>query len=118
MVSRQYTYREVAACLGVTNGAVANWVANFEQQWRDGLPPRRRLGRPAELSEEELLLLDDLVDAGAFEREASVCDRVPEGSCAGLPVSRHIVSHVRGRRLTNRYLFEASHQTGFINVKK
>lgn len=31
-VSRQYTYKEVAACLGVTSGTVSNWVANFEQQ--------------------------------------------------------------------------------------
>jgi transposase len=65
MVSRQYTYREVAACLGVTSGTVSNWVANFEQQGYDGLLTSPRSGRPAELSEEELLLLDDLVDAGA-----------------------------------------------------
>jgi transposase len=65
MVLRQYTYREVAACLGVTSGTVSNWVGNFEQQGYDGLLTSPRSGRPAELSEEELLLLDDLVDAGA-----------------------------------------------------
>ncbi len=65
MVSQQYQYREVAACSGVTGGIVSNWVANFEQQGYGGLLTSPRSGRPAELSEEELLLLDDLVDAGA-----------------------------------------------------
>src|SRR5687767_233358 len=65
MVSRRHTYREVAACLGVTSGTISNWVGNFEQQGYEGLLTSPRSGRPAELSEEELLLLDDLVDAGA-----------------------------------------------------
>src|SRR5215470_18288382 len=47
MVSRQYTYREVAACLGVTSGTVSNWVANFEQQGYDGLLTSPRSGRRA-----------------------------------------------------------------------
>jgi transposase len=65
MVSRQHSYREVAACLGVTSGTVSNWVGNFERQGYEGLLTSPRAGRPAELNEEELLLLDDLVDAGA-----------------------------------------------------
>lgn len=65
MVSRQHSYREVAACLGVTSGTVSNWVGNFERQGYEGLLTNPRAGRPAELNEEELLLLDDLVDAGA-----------------------------------------------------
>jgi len=66
MVARQHTYREVAACLGVTSGAVSNWVGNFEQAGYEGLLTKPRAGRPAELTEEELWLLDDLVDAGAL----------------------------------------------------
>jgi transposase len=65
MVARQHTYREVAACLGVTSGTVSNWVGNFERQGYEGLLTSPRAGRPAELSQEELSLLDDLVDAGA-----------------------------------------------------
>jgi transposase len=65
MVSRHHSYREVAACLGVTSGTVSNWVGNFERQGYEGLLTSPRAGRPAELNEEELSLLDDLVDAGA-----------------------------------------------------
>lgn len=65
MVSRQHPYREIAPCLGVTIGAVSNWVNNFEREGYQGLLTKPRPGRPAELAEEELLLLDDLVDAGA-----------------------------------------------------
>ena len=65
MVARQYSYREVAACLGVTSGSVSNWVGHFERQGYEGLLTRPHPGRPAELMEEELLLLDDLIDAGA-----------------------------------------------------
>jgi transposase len=65
MVGRRYSYREVAACLGVTSGTVSNWVGHFERQGYEGLLTRPHPGRPAELMEEELLLLDDLVDAGA-----------------------------------------------------
>jgi transposase len=66
MVSRQHPYREIAACLGVTIGTVSNWVGNFEREGYEGLLTKPRSGRPAELAEEELLLLDDLVDAGAL----------------------------------------------------
>ena len=66
MVARQHTYREVAACLGVTSGTVSNWVNNFERAGYEGLLTHPRPGRPAELTEEELLLLDDLIDAGAL----------------------------------------------------
>jgi transposase len=66
MVSRQYPYREVAACLGVTIGSVSNWVNHFEQAGYEGLLTKPRAGRPAELTEEELWLLEDLVDAGAL----------------------------------------------------
>lgn len=66
MVARQHTYREVAACLGVTIGSVSNWVRHYEDEGLAGLFTKARPGRPAELSEEELLLLDDLVDAGAL----------------------------------------------------
>jgi transposase len=65
MVSRQHPYREIAQCLGVTIGTVSNWVGNFEREGYQGLLTRPRSGRPAELAQEELLLLDDLVDAGA-----------------------------------------------------
>src|SRR5215510_10503870 len=64
-VPRPYPDREVAACLGVPSGTVSNWVANFEQPGYDGLLTSPRSGRPAEWSEEEWLLLEDWVDAGA-----------------------------------------------------
>jgi transposase len=66
MVSRRHPYREVASCLGVTIGSVSNWVRSFEQAGYEGLLTKPRSGRPAELTEEELLLLDDVVDAGAL----------------------------------------------------
>jgi transposase len=66
MVSRQHPYREIASCLGVTIGSLSNWVSRFEQAGYEGLLTQPRSGRPAELTEEELWLLDDLVDAGAL----------------------------------------------------
>src|SRR5215813_12352075 len=66
MVARQYTYREVAICLGVTSGTVSNWVGNFERDSYEGLLTKPRAGRPTELREEERLLLAELVDAGAL----------------------------------------------------
>lgn len=66
MVSRQHSYREVAACLGVTIGSVSNWISTYEREGGEGLYTKTRSGRPAELSEEELSMLDDLVDAGAL----------------------------------------------------
>jgi transposase len=66
MVSRRHSYREVSSCLGVTIGSVFNWVSSFERAGYEGLLTKPRSGRPAELTEEELSLLDDLVDAGAL----------------------------------------------------
>jgi transposase len=66
MVARQHPYREVASCLGVTIGSISNWVGHFEQAGYEGLLTKPRSGRPAELTPEELLLLDDVVDAGAL----------------------------------------------------
>src|SRR5881409_1409172 len=66
MVARQYTYREVALCLGVTSGTVSNWVGNFDRDGYAGVLTKPRAGRPAELQAEDLVLLDELVDAGAL----------------------------------------------------
>jgi transposase len=65
MVSRNHTYRETAACLGVTSGTVSNWVNNYLSTGYEALLTQPRAGRPAALTEEELSVLDDLVDAGA-----------------------------------------------------
>src|SRR5437867_4549793 len=66
MVARQYTYREVAVCLGVTSGTVSNWVGKFDRDGYAGLLTKPRAGRPADLREAELLLLDALREAGAL----------------------------------------------------
>jgi transposase len=65
MVSRHHSYREVAGCLGVTIGTVANWVRTFTHEGAVGLWTKPRTGRPAELTEEELGLLEEWVEAGA-----------------------------------------------------
>lgn len=65
MVSRSHPYREIAPCLGVTIGTISNWVSHYEREGLAGLLTKPRTGRPAELTEEELLLLEDLVEAGA-----------------------------------------------------
>lgn len=66
MVARAHSYREIGLCLGVTIGTVSNWVKAYEEVGHVGLLTQPRVGRPAELSEEELLLLDDLIDEGAL----------------------------------------------------
>lgn len=65
MVARAHSYREIARCLGVTIGTVSNWVSAYAQAGHAGLLTKPRAGRPAELTAEELFLLDDLIDAGA-----------------------------------------------------
>jgi transposase len=65
MVSRYHSYREVAACLGVTSGTVSNWVNNYLAYGDEALITAPRPGRPAALTEEEFSILDNLVDAGA-----------------------------------------------------
>ena len=46
MVARRHSYREVAACLGVTSGTVSNWVGNFESQGYEGLLTEPHPGLP------------------------------------------------------------------------
>jgi transposase len=65
MVSRDHSYREVAACLGVTSWTVSNWVNHYLDDGSQALITKPRSGRPAELTEEEFSILEDLVDAGA-----------------------------------------------------
>lgn len=66
MVARAHSYRETGRCLGVTLGTVSHWVNAYEQEGQLGLLTKPRTGRPAELTEEELLWLDDLIDEGAL----------------------------------------------------
>lgn len=65
MVSRNHSYREVAACLGVAGSTVSNWVNNYLDCGYEALMTKPHPGRPTELTEEEFSMLDDLVDAGA-----------------------------------------------------
>src|SRR5262249_38337691 len=106
MVSRNHSYREVAACLGVAYSTVSNWVNNYLVEGYEALMTKPHPGRPAEMSEEEFSLLDDLVDAGA------VASGFPNNVWDARRVAMVIRSHF-GVSYHPNYVARILHTTGF-----
>lgn len=72
--------REIAEALGVTEGAVSQWLSIAEQQGKKGLLLHPRPGAPARLTKEEIRLIPDYLSHGAeaygFRGEVWTCARV------------------------------------------
>ena len=56
---------EIAEALGVTSGAVSQWLSRVEAQGTNGLLARPHTGRPSELSPAQKTLIPDLLSHGA-----------------------------------------------------
>ncbi len=72
--------KEIAEALGVTPGAVSQWLTTAQQQGLDALRSRPRPGAPARLTEQQKQLLPDFLSHGAeaygFRGEVWTCARV------------------------------------------
>src|SRR5258706_11017843 len=76
--------REIAAALGVTSGAVSQWLTWARADGvEEGLRAPPASGRPPKLTPEQRAQLPALLDRGAeaygFRGQVSTCNRVGEG---------------------------------------
>jgi transposase len=73
---------EMAAALGVTPGAVSQWLTTARQQGLDALRAHPRSGAPPQLTEQQKRLIPDFLSHGAeaygFRGEVWTCARVAE----------------------------------------
>src|SRR5260370_24126687 len=74
--------QDIAAALGVTAGAVSQWLKRGREQGVEGLRRHPAPGRQARLSAEQLAQLPTLVERGAeaygFRGQVWTCKRVAE----------------------------------------
>lgn len=80
LVLSGWKQRDIASALGVTEGAVSQWVAKARKEGPVALLTRPRPGHPAKLAAEQLRLIPDLLGHGAeaygFLGEVWTCARV------------------------------------------
>jgi transposase len=60
-----WTHEEVAEALGVTKGAISQWMKRVAEEGDNGLRARHRTGAPPRLTIEQKLLLPALLSHGA-----------------------------------------------------
>jgi putative transposase len=93
-----WTHEEVAEVLGVTRGAVSQWMKRVAQEGKAGLHARPRLGAVPKLTANEKARLPELLSHGAarygFRGEFWTCKRVGEVIRREFQVSYH-KDHVR-----------------------
>ena len=77
-----WNQREIAQALGITEGAVSQWMKRGRQGGVEALKKRMSLGAPSRLSEEQWAQLKELLAQGApahgFPGEVWTCERVAE----------------------------------------
>jgi transposase len=88
-----WNQREIANALGVTEGAVSQWMKRARQGGTEGLRKRTSPGAPSRLSEQQRRRLPELLARGApaygFRGEVWTCERVAEVIRKELGVSYH-----------------------------
>jgi transposase len=65
LIQQGWSQRQIAAALGVSEGAVSQWMTRARGGGLDGLQHRPRPGAPRRLSAEELACLPVLLERGA-----------------------------------------------------
>ncbi len=77
-----WTQQQIADALGVSKGAVSQWMKRAREAGVEGLKRRVASGAPPRLSEQERARLPDLLAQGAeshgFRGEVWTCERVAE----------------------------------------
>src|SRR3954465_6917921 len=77
-----WTQQQIANALGVSKGAVSQWMKRARQRGVEGLKRRIASGAPSRLSEQERARLPNLLAQGApsygFRGEVWTCERVAE----------------------------------------
>jgi transposase len=95
--------RDIATALGVTRGAVSQWLAAEREGRRDALLARKRPGRRTDLAPEKIRLIPDLLwhgpEAYGFPGEFWTCGRVADilREEFGVSYSRSQVSRILKR---------------------
>jgi transposase len=93
LVQLGWKQRHVATALGVTEGAVSQWVAKARDEGPAALLARPRPGHPAKLDPDQIRLIPDFLGHGAeaygFRGEVWTCGRVAKVIKEELGVSYH-----------------------------
>src|SRR3972149_3760227 len=75
-----WTQKDIATALGVTSGAVSQWMGMADEQGKGALRARPHTGRPPELTPDQLQQIPDLLSHGAeaygFRGEVWTCPRI------------------------------------------
>jgi len=89
--------KDIATALGVTPGAVSQWISVADEQGKVALHARPHTGRPPDLTPAQLRLIPDLLSQGAeaygFRGEVWTCPRIRQVIEWEFQVSYH-KSHV------------------------
>lgn len=90
---RGWKQREIADALGVTEGAVSQWMKRAKEEGVEGLKTKPPPGAPPRLSEQQRARLPELLERGAeahgFRGEVWTCERVAKVIRGEFGVSYH-----------------------------
>jgi len=88
-----WTHEEVAEALGVTKGAVSQWMKRVHENGEKGLHALPRIGAPPKLTTEQKEAIPDFLSHGAeaygFRGEVWTCARVAQVISIEFEVSYH-----------------------------
>ena len=88
-----WTHQEIAEALGVTKGAVSQWMTRVATEGEEGLRARPHLGAAPKLTPEQVQMIPEFLSHGAeaygFRGEVWTCARIVEVIKCEFSVSYH-----------------------------